>query len=110
MTVSVSGLERIASGQDEEKIFEDLTQHEIVALRTQHDLADAHTHQKQSRSQRDIVESLPTLWFEAEQKSQRHFDRPCEALAIWWSDFLLPVSRPLAGVPQHGVWRPRLGR
>ncbi|MET4432923.1 aminotransferase class I/II-fold pyridoxal phosphate-dependent enzyme [Mycolicibacterium sp. 624] len=75
MTVSVSGLERIASGQDEEKTFEDLTQHEIVALRTQHNLADAHTHQKQSRSQRDIVESLPTLWFEAEQKSQHHFEQ-----------------------------------
>jgi aspartate/methionine/tyrosine aminotransferase len=75
MTVSVSGLERIASGQDEEKTFEDLTQHEIVALRTQHNLADAHTHQKQSSSQRDIVESLPTLWFEAEQKSQHHFEQ-----------------------------------
>jgi aspartate/methionine/tyrosine aminotransferase len=75
MTVSVSGLERIASGQDEEKTFEDLTQHEIVALRTQHNLADAHTHQKQSSSQRDIVESLPTLWFEAEQESQHHFEQ-----------------------------------
>jgi aspartate/methionine/tyrosine aminotransferase len=73
--VSVSGLERIANGQAFESKFEDLTQHEIVALRTKHNLADAHTHQKQSPSQRDIVESLPTLWLEAEEKTQYHFEQ-----------------------------------
>lgn len=75
MTVSVSGLERIAGGEHVEKSFEDLTQHEIVALRTQHNLADAHTHQRQSCSQREIVESLPRLWFEAEQNTQHHFEQ-----------------------------------
>lgn len=73
--MSVSGLERIASGRDVKRSFEDLTQHEIVALRTQHNLADAHTHQKQSPSQRAIVEALPTLWFEAEQSTQYHFEQ-----------------------------------
>ncbi|MFZ3572072.1 pyridoxal phosphate-dependent aminotransferase [Streptomyces sp. BH097] len=48
----------------------DLTQHEILALQTRHNLADAHTHQEQSRSQRDIVSDLPQLWYEAERSRQ----------------------------------------
>lgn len=43
----------------------DLTQHEIQALRTRFNLADAHTHQQQSDSQREIVARLPELWYEA---------------------------------------------
>lgn len=49
---------------------EDITQHEIAALKTRFNLADAHTHQSQSRSQRGIVESLPSLWYRAENQTQ----------------------------------------
>ncbi|MGD6741596.1 pyridoxal phosphate-dependent aminotransferase [Streptomyces sp. BH106] len=48
----------------------DLTQHEIQALQTRFNLADAHTHQEQSRTQRDIVAALPELWYEAERSRQ----------------------------------------
>lgn len=48
----------------------DITQHEIAALKTKYNLADAHTHQRQSPSQRKIVESLPQIWYEAESNSQ----------------------------------------
>jgi aspartate/methionine/tyrosine aminotransferase len=48
----------------------DITQHEIAALKTKYNLADAHTHQSQSPSQRKIVESLPQIWYEAESNSQ----------------------------------------
>ncbi|CAB3648000.1 aminotransferase class I/II-fold pyridoxal phosphate-dependent enzyme [Achromobacter pestifer] len=48
----------------------DITQHEIAALRTPFNLADAHTHQSQSPSQRRIVESLPRLWDAAARQTQ----------------------------------------
>ncbi|VFR23823.1 hypothetical protein ANDA3_1225 [plant metagenome] len=48
----------------------DITQHEIAALRTHYNLADAHTHQDQSPSQRRIIESLPKLWYDAAGQSQ----------------------------------------
>jgi hypothetical protein len=54
--------------------FIDLTQHEIQALRTRHNLADAHTHQGQSAGQQAIVERLPELWTEAEEKQQAFFE------------------------------------
>ncbi|HEX6077873.1 MAG TPA: aminotransferase class I/II-fold pyridoxal phosphate-dependent enzyme [Micromonosporaceae bacterium] len=53
----------------------DLTQHEIEALRTKFNLADAHTHQRQSPTQRDIVARLPELWYEAESRLQADFER-----------------------------------
>ncbi|MFF3109205.1 aminotransferase class I/II-fold pyridoxal phosphate-dependent enzyme [Kitasatospora sp. NPDC057904] len=53
----------------------DLTQHEIEALATRHNLADAHTHQHQSASQREIVGRLPDLWYEAERGTQAEFER-----------------------------------
>ncbi|MFI6347343.1 aminotransferase class I/II-fold pyridoxal phosphate-dependent enzyme [Streptomyces sp. NPDC050560] len=53
----------------------DLTQHEIRALRSEYNLADAHTHQAQSPSQRGIVESLPRLWYESEAGRQGEFER-----------------------------------
>lgn len=49
---------------------EDITQHEIAALKTNYNLADAHTHQKQSAGQRGIVANLPALWYQSEQKLQ----------------------------------------
>ena len=49
----------------------DITQHEIAALQTRFNLADAHTHQSPSPSQRRIVESLPELWYSAASHSQR---------------------------------------
>ncbi|APY84534.1 aspartate/tyrosine/aromatic aminotransferase [Streptomyces alfalfae] len=48
----------------------DLTQHEIQALKTRFNLADAHTHQQQSPGQREIVQALPALWYEAEESRQ----------------------------------------
>jgi|SRR5471030_144552 len=49
---------------------QDITQHEICALKTRFNLADAHTHQDQSESQRRIVESLPQLWYRAQNQTQ----------------------------------------
>src|SRR5687767_13529461 len=43
-------------------VKQDITQHEIAALQTRFNLADAHTHQSQSATQRRIVENLPHLW------------------------------------------------
>jgi aspartate/methionine/tyrosine aminotransferase len=48
----------------------DLTQHEIQALQTRFNLADAHTHQHQSPGQREIVADLPALWYGAERARQ----------------------------------------
>lgn len=48
----------------------DITQHEIEALKTEFNLADAHTHQSQSMSQKKIVEDLPKLWYSAENSTQ----------------------------------------
>jgi aspartate/methionine/tyrosine aminotransferase len=53
----------------------DITQHEIDALTRRHNLADAHTHQRQSPSQQLIVEGLPQLWYEAEQRLQRDLEQ-----------------------------------
>jgi aspartate/methionine/tyrosine aminotransferase len=53
----------------------DLTQHEIQALRTRFNLADAHTHQQQSDSQREIVARLPELWYEAERGLQATYEQ-----------------------------------
>lgn len=55
--------------------FVDITQHEIQALKTKHNLADAHTHQRQSITQREIVKQLPQLWFEAEEKLQADLEK-----------------------------------
>lgn len=49
----------------------DITQHEIEALKAKYNLADAHTHQSQSVSQRRIVADLPTIWYESEKVPQR---------------------------------------
>lgn len=54
----------------ESLVKSDITQHEIEALKTRFNLADAHTHQKQSPTQRRIVESLPDLWYSAESQTQ----------------------------------------
>jgi len=53
----------------------DLTQHEIRALRSEHNLADAHTHQSQSPGQRRIVASLSQLWYESEAGKQSTFEQ-----------------------------------
>jgi aspartate/methionine/tyrosine aminotransferase len=50
--------------------FQDLTQHEVEALKQKYNFADAHTHQSQSPSQLEIVRSLPELWLEAEKTKQ----------------------------------------
>jgi aspartate/methionine/tyrosine aminotransferase len=49
---------------------EDITQHEISALKTRFNLADAHTHQDQSVTQQEIVNRLPELWYRAQGQSQ----------------------------------------
>jgi len=48
----------------------DITQHEIEALKIRFNLADAHTHQSQSKKQQEIVSSLPELWYLSEEKTQ----------------------------------------
>lgn len=48
----------------------DITQHEIEALKHTFNVSDAHTHQSQSPTQRDIVKRLPELWYEAEKTRQ----------------------------------------
>jgi aspartate/methionine/tyrosine aminotransferase len=53
----------------------DLTQYEIEALATEFNLADAHTHQRQSVSQREIVADLPAIWYEAERGWQATYER-----------------------------------
>lgn len=53
----------------------DLTQHEIVGLTKAFNLADAHTHQRQSYTQRRIVEELPALWYRAERSTQSESER-----------------------------------
>lgn len=50
--------------------FQDLTQHEVEALKQKYNFADAHTHQSQSSSQLEIVRNLPELWLEAEKTKQ----------------------------------------
>ncbi|MEU5692582.1 pyridoxal phosphate-dependent aminotransferase [Actinosynnema sp. NPDC020468] len=55
--------------------FVDLTQHEILALKTRFNLADAHTHQRQSASQEQIVASLPQRWHEAEEGLQSFYEK-----------------------------------
>lgn len=50
--------------------FEDLTQHEVEALKQKYNFADAHTHQSQSPAQLEIVKRLPELWLEAEKTKQ----------------------------------------
>jgi aspartate/methionine/tyrosine aminotransferase len=58
----------------------DLTQHETQALKMEFNLADAHTHQRQSVSQQRIVAQLPDLWYEAESGRQADYeDRFIEA-------------------------------
>lgn len=58
------------SGIASKSVLLDITQHEIEALKTEYNLADAHTHQSQSISQQEIVNDLPNLWYSAEKKTQ----------------------------------------
>ncbi len=48
----------------------DITQHEVEALKHDYNMSDAHTHQSQSPTQRNIVERLPELWYGAENSRQ----------------------------------------
>jgi aspartate/methionine/tyrosine aminotransferase len=60
---------------DVQQQLHDITQHEILALQTEFNLADAHTHQRQSPTQRNIVARLPQLWHEAEETTQRALEQ-----------------------------------
>lgn len=53
----------------------DITQHEIAALKTKYNLADAHTHQQQSPSQKTFLSNLPSLWYESEKKTQYELEQ-----------------------------------
>jgi len=53
----------------------DITQHEIEALKTEFNLADAHTHQSQSISQKKIIEDLPEIWYSAEKRTQHQCEQ-----------------------------------
>ena len=63
------------SGQPIKSVRSDITQHEIAALKTRFNLADAHTHQGQSPSQRRIIENLPNLWYSAENHTQHQSEQ-----------------------------------
>ncbi len=54
--------------------YKDITQHEIHALKMEYNLADAHTHQSQSKSQQKIIKRLPQLWYEAENTKQHEME------------------------------------
>ncbi|MFC3495838.1 pyridoxal phosphate-dependent aminotransferase [Glycomyces rhizosphaerae] len=53
----------------------DLTQYEMVALESSHNLADAHAHQWQSAAERDVIDMLPKLWDESQTLTQAELDR-----------------------------------
>ncbi|MEG4629482.1 pyridoxal phosphate-dependent aminotransferase [Microcoleus sp. AR_TQ3_B6] len=55
--------------------FEDLTQHEVEALKQKYNYADAHTHQSQSKSQLEIIKRLPELWLESEKTKQETLEK-----------------------------------
>jgi len=55
--------------------YQDLTQHEIAALKYEYNLADAHTHQSQSPSQEEIIQRLPEIWHEAENRKQHELEQ-----------------------------------
>lgn len=71
----------------------DLTQHEIEGLKTRHNLADAHTHQLQSPTQRQIIADLPELWYESEQLLQ--VDREEKFLDAFFRLHGQPTARAL---------------
>lgn len=54
--------------------YQNLTQHEIKAMRTEHNLAAAHARKSQSPTQKEIIKRLPQLWHEAEKTSQREME------------------------------------
>jgi aspartate/methionine/tyrosine aminotransferase len=60
-----------------------LTQHELQALTQVYNLADAHTHQSQSPTQRNIIDRLPDLWYEAE--NSRQCDMEQRFIEAFWS-------------------------
>lgn len=68
--VTVEGAPAVSASRSTPEQLIDLTQHEIEALKTRYNLADAHTHQAQSGSQAAIVADLPEIWHEAEQGLQ----------------------------------------
>lgn len=53
----------------------DITQHEIQALQTEYNLADAHTHQYQSSQQKEIIRRLPEIWYASERNTQKHAEQ-----------------------------------
>lgn len=50
--------------------YNDITQHEIEALKHDYNLSDAHTHQFQSDTQKKIISKLPELWYSSEKRKQ----------------------------------------
>jgi aspartate/methionine/tyrosine aminotransferase len=68
----------------------DITQHEIEALKHVHNVSDAHTHQSQSLTQRDIVRRLPELWYESERTRQ------CDMEERFLSNFFRVRKQPSA--------------
>jgi len=57
------------------KKYQDITQHEIEALKQKYNLADAHTHQSQSSTQRNIISNLDQLWFDSENSKQASLEK-----------------------------------
>lgn len=55
--------------------YKDITQHEIEALKHDYNVSDAHTHQTQSPTQKEIVKRLPELWYESETLKYADIER-----------------------------------
>jgi len=68
----------------------DITQHEVEALKHDYNMSDAHTHQSQSPTQRNIVERLPDLWYNSESSRQ------CDLEQRFLSTFFRVQGRPAA--------------
>ncbi|MEV6980555.1 aminotransferase class I/II-fold pyridoxal phosphate-dependent enzyme [Sphaerisporangium sp. NPDC051017] len=105
--------ESVVSNSDTPDVstFVDLTQHEIQALKTRYNLADAHTHQRQSGSQDKIVLQLPEIWYEAEENQQAYFEErfidaffrlhkqpTARAMKKTWLSYSASVSTMVAGM------------
>jgi aspartate/methionine/tyrosine aminotransferase len=55
--------------------YQDITQHETHALKMKYNLADAHTHQSQSKTQqKNIINKLPKLWKQSEDATQAEME------------------------------------
>lgn len=98
--------------------YKDITQHEIEALKHDYNVSDAHTHQQQSPTQKDIVARLPQLWYEAENMKyadiekkfiQKFFEFRKQPSALLQETFLVAYSASVStSIIAHYIARKNL--